>query len=253
MRLLLVEDDDHVAAALSAVLTRHGFRVVHARSGEEALEHLLPDADRAPFSVVLLDIGLPDQNGFEVCGRIRRQSGTPVIMVTARADVRSRIHGLNLGADDYVVKPYDTGELLARIHAVSRRSPAPETGAGEAAGSAGAPERPDADRVDAGGQAAEPGLRIGPVLIEPAGRRVSVGGQDVALTRKEFDLLALLAQRPGVVYRREQIISEVWRTSWEGTGRTLEVHVASLRAKLGLPALIETVRGVGYRLSAPAV
>ncbi|WP_274912866.1 response regulator transcription factor [Streptomyces sp. WZ-12] len=235
MRLLLVEDDDHVAAALSAVLARHGLTVVHARSGEEALQALLPD-DAEPFAVVLLDLGLPDQDGFEVCGRIRRLSATPVIMVTARSDVRSRIHGLNLGADDYVVKPYDTGELLARIHAVSRRTGA-VGGPGEAAVEEGGPGEP---------------LRLGPLTVELPTRQVSVGGAVVPLTRKEFDLLALLAQRPGVVFRREQIISEVWRTSWEGTGRTLEVHIASLRAKLRMPALIETVRGVGYRLVVPA-
>ncbi|MGP4000808.1 response regulator transcription factor [Streptomyces sp. 8N706] len=234
MRLLLVEDDNHVAAALAAVLARHGFEVTHARSGEEALQALLPDTG-APFGVVLLDLGLPDQDGFEVCGRIRKRTATPVIMVTARADVRSRIHGLNLGADDYVVKPYDTGELLARIHAVSRRTVPGESG----------PEDTDSGP-------AEP-LRLGPVLIELPTRQVSVDGTSVPLTRKEFDLLALLAQRPGVVFRREQIISEVWRTSWEGTGRTLEVHIASLRSKLRMPALIETVRGVGYRLVAPAV
>ncbi|MEU0785307.1 response regulator transcription factor [Streptomyces sp. NPDC006173] len=227
MRLLLVEDDNHVAAALSAVLARHGFDVTHARSGEEALQALVPESDG--FGVVLLDLGLPDQDGYEVCGKIRKRTATPVIMVTARADVRSRIHGLNLGADDYVVKPYDTGELLARIHAVARRT--------------------------AHDDAASPGetaLILGPVRIELPNRQVTVGGTTVQLTRKEFDLLALLAQRPGVVFRREQIISEVWRTSWEGTGRTLEVHVASLRSKLRMPALIETVRGVGYRLVAPA-
>lgn len=232
MRLLLVEDDDHVAAALAAVLARHGFEVVHARSGEEALRALLPaaNAGKAPFGVVLLDLGLPDQDGYQVCGKIRKITSTPVIMVTARADVRSRIHGLNLGADDYVTKPYDTGELLARIHAVSRRGTTAEEPAGA--------ERP------------APGL--GRVTLELANRQVSVDGTPVPLTRKEFDLLALLAQRPGVVFRREQIISEVWLTSWEGTGRTLEVHVASLRHKLGMPSLIETVRGVGYRLVVPA-
>ncbi|MEV5956034.1 response regulator transcription factor [Streptomyces sp. NPDC051987] len=229
MRLLLVEDDNHVAAALSAVLARHGFSVTHARSGEEALRALVPESDG--FDVVLLDLGLPDQDGYEVCGKIRKRTSTPVIMVTARSDVRSRIHGLNLGADDYVVKPYDTGELLARIHAVSRRTHHED-------GAAGA----DGDSA----------LRLGAVRIELPTRQVSVDGKVVQLTRKEFDLLALLAQRPGVVFRREQIISEVWRTSWEGTGRTLEVHVASLRAKLRMPALIETVRGVGYRLVAPA-
>jgi DNA-binding response OmpR family regulator len=233
MRLLLVEDDNHVAAALSAVLAKHGFEVVHARNGEEALKAVLPAThpEKPPFGVVLLDLGLPDQDGYQVCGKIRKLTTTPVIMVTARADVRSRIHGLNLGADDYVVKPYDTGELLARIHAVSRRN---------------------AGADDAAGAASEHALRLGPVTIELPTRRVSVGGAAVQLTRKEFDLLALLAQRPGVVFRREQIISEVWRTSWEGTGRTLEVHVASLRSKLRMPALIETVRGVGYRLVAPA-
>ncbi|MCX5375450.1 response regulator transcription factor [Streptomyces sp. NBC_00091] len=236
MRLLLVEDDDHVAAALSAILARHGFQVTHARNGEEALQALLPAGAKpssSPYGVILLDLGLPDQDGYEVCGKIRKRTATPVIMVTARGDVRSRIHGLNMGADDYVVKPYDTGELLARIHAVARRTGAPEEAAATGTGA--------------------PGLvRLGPVGIELSTRRVTVNGADVPLTRKEFDLLALLAQRPGVVFRREQIISEVWRTSWEGTGRTLEVHVASLRSKLGMPALIETVRGVGYRLVTPA-
>ncbi|MFD0146727.1 MULTISPECIES: response regulator transcription factor [unclassified Streptomyces] len=233
MRLLLVEDDDHVAAALSAVLAKHGFAVTHARNGEEALQAVLPAAhgERPSYGVILLDLGLPDQDGYQVCGRIRKLTATPVIMVTARADVRSRIHGLNLGADDYVVKPYDTGELLARIHAVSRRN-----AGGDEGGAAGD----------------DAALRLGSVVIELPTRRVSVDGAPVQLTRKEFDLLALLAGRPGVVFRREQIISEVWRTNWEGTGRTLEVHVASLRSKLAMPALIETVRGVGYRLVAPA-
>ncbi|MGW6459451.1 response regulator transcription factor [Streptomyces sp. NPDC055078] len=231
MRLLLVEDDNHVAAALAAVLARHGFDVVHARNGEEALRAVLPATNpgKPPFGVVLLDLGLPDQDGYQVCGKLRKLTSTPVIMVTARSDVRSRIHGLNLGADDYVVKPYDTGELLARIHAVARRT-------------------------TTGDEPAAPGdeaLRLGPMTIELPTRRVSVDGTAVQLTRKEFDLLALLAQRPGIVFRREQIISEVWRTSWEGTGRTLEVHVASLRSKLRMPTLIETVRGVGYRLVAP--
>lgn len=236
MRLLLIEDDDHVAGALSAVLGRHGFAVVHARTGGAGLEALLPGQQQAPFGVVLLDLGLPDQDGFDVCGRIRGLTAAPVIMVTARSDVRSRIHGLHLGADDYVVKPYDTGELLARIHAVSRRT---------------TPEEPVEERPAELAEA-ESVLRLGQLTVELPTRQVSVDGARVTLTRKEFDLLALLAQRPGVVFRREQIISEVWRTSWEGTGRTLEVHVASLRSKLRLPALIETVRGVGYRLAAPA-
>jgi DNA-binding response OmpR family regulator len=238
MRLLLVEDDDHVAAALVAVLGRHGFQVRHARSGSEALDALVPDGAE-PYRVVLLDLGLPDRDGFEVCSRIRDRSGVPVIMVTARADTRSRIHGLNLGADDYVTKPYDMGELLARIHAVARRSGAPAAPAGRPAAQPAAPVPGPADPLAARG-----------VDIDRERRRVTVEGREVPLTRKEFDLLALLAQHPGVVYRREQIFSEVWRSGWEGNGRTLEVHVASLRAKLALPALVETVRGVGYRLVA---
>ena len=232
MRLLLVEDDDHVAAALVAVLTKHGFEVRHARTGNEALDALVPDG-RGPYRVVLLDLGLPDRDGFDVCGQIRRRGGIPVIMVTARSDINSRIHGLNLGADDYVVKPYDMGELLARIHAVARRGTAPQPAADHAR-----PAETTAERISR-----SCGLRL-----DSAARRALVHDRDVPLTRKEYDLLALLAQSPGVVIRREQIISEVWRSSWEGTSRTLEVHVASLRQKLAVPALIETVRGVGYRL-----
>jgi DNA-binding response OmpR family regulator len=260
MRLLLVEDDEHVAAALVAMLGKHGFDVAQADGGEESLA-LLRDGS---FDVVLLDLGLPDMDGFELCGRIRRASSVPVIMVTARADVRSRIHGLNLGADDYIVKPYDTGELLARIHAVSRRTghagsasaAGPADGSGSGAGSAQVPH-PRSGSGTGGGPADAPAahdgvLALGPVVVELHTRQVTVDGERVSLTRKEFDLLALLGQRPGVVFRREQIISDVWQTSWEGTGRTLEVHIASLRAKLRRPELVETVRGVGYRLAPPA-
>ncbi|MFC1414836.1 response regulator transcription factor [Streptacidiphilus sp. N1-12] len=237
MRLLLVEDDDHVAAALVAVLSKHGFEVRHARTGNEALDALVPDG-RGPYRVVLLDLGLPDRDGFEVCGQIRRRGGIPVIMVTARSDINSRIHGLNLGADDYVVKPYDMGELLARIHAVARRGAAPVPAA--------AGDRPRVADATADLLVRSFGLRL-----DTAARRALVHDRDVPLTRKEYDLLALLAQSPGVVIRREQIISEVWRSSWEGTARTLEVHIASLRHKLAVPALIETVRGIGYRLVVP--
>ncbi|MFE3644704.1 response regulator transcription factor [Streptomyces sp. NPDC059169] len=229
MKLLLVEDDRSVATAVSAILTQHGFEVVHARTGGAALQALLSNGVDS-FDVILLDVGLPDHDGYEVCGKIRRRTETPVIMVTARSDVRSRIHGLNRGADDYVVKPYNTGELIARIHAVSRRNVPPS-----------------------GGEVRhESELQFGGVRIELTARRVSVAGTAVHLTRKEFDLLALLAQRPGIVFRREQIISEVWESRWDGAERTLEVHVASLRSKLRASALIEVVRGVGYRLRAPS-
>jgi DNA-binding response OmpR family regulator len=234
MRLLVVEDDDRVMAALRAGLLRHGFEVSCARTGAEAVELATGSTGDGP-DVILLDLGLPDRDGFKVCEQIRRQSDVPILMATARADLRSRIHGLNLGADDYLVKPYSLVELIARIHAVARRmrpaALAPVTA--EAA----------ARSADALG-----GTTIGALRIDVRTRTVEVGGTPVALARKEFDLLALLFREPGVVFRREQIISDVWSTSWEGTGRTLEVHVASLRNKLGTPDVIETVRGVGYRL-----
>jgi DNA-binding response OmpR family regulator len=236
MRLLLVEDDEHVAAALMTVLGKHGFEVRHARSGNEALDALVPDG-RPQFRVVLLDLGLPDRDGFDVCDQIRRRVGIPVIMVTARAEVRDRIHGLNIGADDYIVKPYDMGELLARIHAVARRDAAARPVPAQAQ-----------PRLD---DALELLGRAFGLVLDQASRRATVHGEDVALTRKEYELLALLAQSPGVVFRREQIISEVWRSSRDGTARSLEVHVASLRRKLGLPGLIETVRGIGYKLAVP--
>ncbi|WP_369172835.1 response regulator transcription factor [Streptomyces sp. R28] len=227
MNLLLVEDDSRQVATLAPVLARHGFRVTYARSGGEALDAL---ASRdAGFDLVLLDLGLPDMDGYEVCGEIRKRITTPIIMVSTRGEVRSRIHGLNLGAADYVVKPYDTGELLARIHAVIRRT-----------ASADAVER------------VRTVLYLGSVIIDLPTRQVSVDNSFIQLTPKEFDLLALLARRPGVVVTREQIMGEVWRAGGEGTGNTLGTHIASLRAKLRMPALIETVRGVGYRAVTPA-
>ncbi len=236
MKLLVVEDDDRVMAALRTVLGQHGFEVACARTGEQALE-LVGDSPDA----VLLDLGLPDRDGFKVCAQIRRVSDVPIIVVTARADQQSRVHGLNLGADDYLVKPYSLAELVARIHAVTRRSRTPDAArAGPAGGDGTAPTPPGTVQV------------FGPVCLDTPARVVTVDGRGVALTAKEFDVLALLARLPGVVFRREQIISEVWNTRWQGAGRTLEVHVGSLRHKLDAPGLIETVRGVGYRLAIPA-
>lgn len=229
MKLLVVEDDHRVLAALRAVLVQHGLEVACATTGEQALELVADGPD-----VVLLDLGLPDRDGFKLCTQIRRVSDVPIIMVTARGDARSRVHGLNLGADDYIVKPYNVAELLARIHAVTRR--ARRSGEGAPATVPSAASGP---------------LEFGPVRIDLLARTVTVHGEPVHLTAKEFDLLALLARRPGVVFRREQMLSEVWSTAWEGAARTLEVHIASLRQKLGVAGLIETVRGVGYRLVTP--
>jgi DNA-binding response OmpR family regulator len=226
MRLLVVEDDVRVGAALTAILRHHRFEVTLAHTAQAALDGLTPEHD-----VVLLDLGLPDIDGFEVCNLIRRTSSVPIIVVTARAQARARIHGLNLGADDYLVKPYNPGELIARIHAVARRAhhkdvPAPRDGA-------------------------PAGVFTAKVLrVDPFTRQVHVNGSPVTLTRKEFDLLTLLVREPGIVFRREQIISEVWNTTSTGAGRTLEVHIASLRSKLGTSVVIETVRGLGYRLAA---
>ncbi|MET7394082.1 response regulator transcription factor [Dactylosporangium sp. NPDC005572] len=228
MKLLVVEDDDRVMAALRTVLAQHGLEVACARTGEQALE-LVADGPDA----VLLDLGLPDRDGFKVCMQIRKMSSVPIIVVTARADWRSRVHGLNLGADDYVVKPYYVAELVARIHAVTRRA---------------GTTTPVSAETPPPAVIATPRV-FGPVSLDPASRMVMVDGRRIHLTVKEFDLFALLARRPGVVFRREQIMSEVWGTAWGGAGRTLEVHVASLRQKLATPGLIETVRGVGYRLT----
>jgi len=227
MRVLLVEDDERLGAALSDVLRVHGMVVDHVTSARLALERLTADTD-----AVVLDLGLPDRDGFEVCSRIRRTHDVPILIATARSDLTARVHGLNLGADDYLVKPYDVRELRARLHAISRRrQPVPVPAGAE-------PE------------AAAPGVTSGDVSIDIERRSVTRLGVPVQLTRKEFDLLALLARQPGVVFRREQIISEVWQSTWDGCHRTLEVHVAAVRAKTGTAGLIETVRGVGYRLAA---
>lgn len=225
MELLVVEDDDHVAGALVSVLGRHGFETVRVRDGRSALKALRPQTD-----MVLLDLALPDMDGFDVCQQIRRVSDAPVIMVTARSQLDARLRGLELGADDYLVKPYDLRELLARIDAVFRRSRSHEWD-----------DRPEAARI-----------QVGDVHIDLAAREVRLDdGTIVALTRKEFDVVALLARHNGVTLTRERILREVWNTGWKGLGRSLEVHVGAIRQKLGDHELIETVRGVGYRLASP--
>jgi DNA-binding response OmpR family regulator len=229
MRLMLVEDDDRVAAALVDGLRRQSIDVVRASTAHQALAKI---GDGSDYDVVLLDLVLPDGDGMQVCRQIRALSDVPIIMVTARADMRTRVHGLHLGADDYVTKPYDLRELLARIHAVVRRS-GPARASGDAT-------------VARGGEIAT----AHGVQIDLARREVTVDGVPVTLTRKEFNLLAMLARQPGVVFGRAHIISEVWDSAWTGHQRTLEVHVASVRSKLGVPEIIETVRGVGYRFPA---
>jgi two-component system, OmpR family, response regulator RegX3 len=217
MRVLLVEDDDSIAEPLAEGLRREGFAVVCAATGAEALAAEEPD-------IVLLDLRLPDVDGFTVCRELRARSEVPIIVVSARGEEVDRVVGLELGADDYVVKPFGLRELIARIRAVSRRT----------GGRRGA-----ADQVVAGS-----------IHIDLPAHRVTVGGEEVHLTGKEFDLLVLLARNVGAVVDRERILREVWHTTWYGSSKTVDVHVAALRRKLGNPALIETVRGIGLRLVA---
>jgi DNA-binding response OmpR family regulator len=213
MRVLLVEDDNRFADALMVALRRHGFGVHRAVTAAEALA--APGAD-----LVLLDLGLPDMDGIEVCRRLRGAGDIAIIAVTARGDERDRVLGLRSGADDYLVKPFGIAELMARIDAVMRRA------------------RP----------AARPVVTARGVRIDLDRHLVTApDGRHVTLTRKEFDLLAALARQPGIVVARERLLLEVWQSSWGGAQRTLDVHVANLRAKLGDPELIKTVRGVGYR------
>jgi DNA-binding response OmpR family regulator len=218
MRVLIVEDDDAIAVPLAKGLAREGLTVERVSTGRAALA-------AAPADVVLLDLGLPDLDGYEVCRRIRASSDVPLIVITARGEEVDRVIGLELGADDYVVKPFGLRELVARIRAVTRRAgPRPEA----------LPDR----------------LRAGALEIDRRTHRVTVAGREVALTPKEYDLLVCLATDPGAVRTREYIIDDVWDPHWFGPTKTLDVHIASLRRKLGDPAWIETVRGVGYRLGA---
>lgn len=214
-RILVVEDDDRVASALRAALERAGYAVERATDGAATLTAVSKDG----VDLVLLDLGLPDLDGLEVCRRIRSTSGVPVIAVTARGTERDRVDGLRTGADDYVVKPFALAELLARIEAVLRRA------------------RPGSAQLT---------TVIHDLELDQDGRRVTVDGEPVELTRKEFDLLLLLVRRRGTVVPRDEILRVVWETDWPGTGRTLDVHVASLRQKLNRPELVRTVRGVGY-------
>ncbi|HVV37231.1 MAG TPA: response regulator transcription factor [Acidimicrobiales bacterium] len=211
--VVVIEDDDHIAEPVIEGLTQAGFTAYRASTGVGGLE-LAPDAD-----LVLLDLGLPDLDGVEVCRRLRERSEVPIIVMTARADELDRVLLLELGADDYVVKPFGLRELVARVRAVLRRTTATAGGA----------------------------QVLGPLRIDRRARRVTVNDEEVVLSRKEFDLLAALTEDPGAVLRREDLIARVWDEHWWGPTKTLDVHVASLRKKLGRPEWVATVRGVGYR------
>jgi DNA-binding response OmpR family regulator len=215
MRILVVEDDDGIAEPLEEGLVREGFDVQRVATGSEALSAPIPD-------LVLLDIGLPDLDGYAVCRQMRARSTVPILIVTARGAEIDRVIGLELGADDYIVKPFGFRELVARIRAVLRRSNEPMSG----------------DQIQV----------LGDLTVDRRSRRVLVEGEEVTLSPKEFDLLSLLALDPGAVVTRQTILEEVWDPHWYGPTKTVDVHVASLRRKLGHPEWVETVRRVGLRL-----
>lgn len=218
--ILLVEDEEDIASVVRAYLEREGFRVVWATHGVEGLLAL----EREEVRLAILDLQLPDADGFDLCRAIRETSRLPIVILTARDEEVDRITGLELGADDYVPKPFSPRELVARVRAVLRRA-----------------EPEDESHV----------LTLGDVVLDRQGYTVAVGGAAVQLTAKEFDLLAHLLASPGVVISRERLLDRVWGLSFPGGTRTVDVHVGQLRRKLDRPGLVRTVRGVGYKAVAP--
>ena len=220
VRVLIVEDDESIATALQRGLARSGYVTCGARTGQQALQ----SARRDPPDVVLLDLGLPDADGLDLCRDLRALGAPGIIVVTARGEEPERVAALDAGADDYLVKPFGYAELQARIRAVLRRI--------------------DRGRV-------EP-VRWGPLTVDLRAHRVTVGGTPVTLTPKEFAILACLARDPGRVVTREEMLESGWDAHWYGPTKVIDVHVVSLRRKLGVPGLIETVYGTGFRLAEPA-
>jgi two-component system, OmpR family, response regulator RegX3 len=225
--ILMVEDEQSITVPLSEALAREGFDTDVVGTVAEALEA----AGRLAPDLVLLDVMLPDGSGYDVCRELRRHSRVPIIMLTARGEETDRVVGLELGADDYIVKPFSAREVAARIRAVLRRAGAEAPAAGDGP------------------------LELAELRLDPDRRNASLGGSDLDLTRKEFELLELLMREAGSVVTRERLIDEVWDVNWFGSTKTLDVHVSSLRRKLGddpgSPRFIHTVRGVGFRCSAP--
>ena len=230
--ILLVEDERSIAEPLAAALDREGFGTEIAGTVAEALEK----AERLGPDLVLLDLMLPDGSGYEVTRELRARSQVPIVMLTARGDEADRILGLELGADDYVVKPFSAREVAARIRAVLRRAQA-------------APERTRA------AEGADEAIEIAGVRLDPARRTVTRDGEEVDLARKEYDLLQHLMENAGRVVTRDRLLEEVWDMNWFGSTKTLDVHVSAVRKKLGddpsSPRYLHTVRGVGFRFAGP--
>lgn len=234
MRILLVEDDDTIAEPLIDGLSRYGFAVEWARTGRDALSW-------HDVEMILLDLGLPDADGIDICQRIRARSEVPIIMLTARGTEVDRVVGLEVGADDYLPKPFGLRELVARIRAVTRRTRFPASPDLHPAVPAPPPPRPEAS----------PMIRIGDLLIDRRTRRVHLHAREIGLALKEFDLLVALANDPGAVCSRERLMETVWDEHYYGSTKTLDFHIAALRRKLGDPAWVRAVRGVGFRLVVP--
>lgn len=218
--IVVVDDEPNIADLVEIYLARDGYRVLKASTGAAGLEAVRNHHPR----LVVLDVGLPDIDGLEVCRRIRQTSTLPVIFLTARDGEVDRVLGLELGGDDYLTKPFSPAELVARVKAVLRRSD---------------------------GAAAPEVVQAGPVTVDVGRREVLVDDVPVEFTTKEFDLLRFLAERPGLALSRQQILDGVWGYDWFGDARTVDVHIAQVRKKLGDRLVITTVRGVGYRLEAP--
>ena len=219
--VVLVEDDPNIAGLVDMYLRRDGYRVYQAADGMTGLHRIKQHRPK----LVILDIGLPgDVDGIQLCRELRATSDIPIIMLTARDSEVDRIVGLELGADDYVTKPFSPRELVARIRAVLRR-------------------------IDRGAPSSQPTiLEIGEVQVDIARREVRLRGDPVSITTREFDLLQYLAENPGLVLSRRQLLDGVWGFNWVGDERTVDVHVFQLRKKLGDALRVTTVRGVGYRL-----
>lgn len=220
MEILLVEDDASVAASVIDGLESAGITVNHVANGTSAISA----AKEKSWDLILLDLGLPDMDGQDVCRTIRSFSQVPIIILSARDEEIDRVLSLEFGADDYMVKPFGMRELVARMKAVHRRT------------------QPTAVETKVETQT------VGPLTIDRRAQRVFVDGDEIQLTAKEFDLLSYLAQSPGAVCRRQDIMNDVWDTNWYGTTKTVDAHIAALRKKLGQPEWIESVRGVGFRL-----
>ncbi|MFE0470806.1 response regulator transcription factor [Streptomyces sp. NPDC058947] len=236
LRVLLIEDDETIAEPLTEGLGHFGLTVDHVATGTDGL--------RGPYNdVVLLDLGLPDMDGIDVCRGIRQVSDVPILILSARGEEADRVLGLELGADDYLAKPFSVRELVARVRAVTRRTQRTSQAFPEA------PAAPDPAVAPAPAPEPAHAQDPGPLVVDRRTRQVWVGDAAVPLTPKEFDLLALLSEDPGAVYSRQQILDRVWDPHYDGPTKTLDVHVAALRRKLGHPAWIRTLRGVGFRLA----